>query len=257
MVEEPVEIIGADGWRIRGILKRPENHESAPQFPVMMIMCHGFPDASYKAHDNIFERLSNICSRIGVASLRFDFRGCGKSEGEISNFTITSALEDLFLIRSWARDKGFERQMLTAEGLASVPAILSLDQHIESLTLLWPVLSTYDFSVRNFDADKLQKEASPKSLLTVNGTAIGSQLLQELFDLDLTPRLQNVVMPSLIFHGEQDQVTPYEFLDLARSWFRNRRIEITTFYGGIHGLPEQTHRKYMYFHYKEFVEKYL
>jgi hypothetical protein len=257
MVDEPVEIIGPDGHRIRGILKQPENPETHPKFPVMMIMCHGFPHNTYTAHDNILERLSNICSRIGVASLRFDFRGCGISDGDIKNFTIESAMEDLFFVRGWASEKGFKRQMFTSEGFGAVPAIMSADKQIESLTLLWPVLSGFDFSVRNFDADKFEDKFHQEELLNIKGTSIGSQLLKELYELDLTPMLQNVVMPSLIFHGEQDEVAPHDFLDLARAWFRNRRIEITTFHDGIHGLPSSTHRKYMYFHYKEFIEKYL
>lgn len=57
-------------------------------------------------------------------------------------------------------------------------------------------------------------------------------------------------------HGAQDKVSPIEQLDMFRACAGHRRVEITSFQDGTHGLPQENHRKSMFFHIRQFIEKY-
>lgn len=51
------------------------------------------------------ELMSDIANDLqsqGIASLRFDFNGHGKSEGEFQNMTVLNEIEDLEDVISWA-----------------------------------------------------------------------------------------------------------------------------------------------------------
>ena len=63
-------------------------------------------------------------------------------------------------------------------------------------------------------------------------------------------------MPTLILQGVRDEITPIETLDLARGHIRSKRLEITTFHDGEHGLHKLNHRKSMFFHITQFIEKF-
>ncbi|MDE6007568.1 MAG: hypothetical protein K2G67_08470 [Muribaculaceae bacterium] len=46
--------------------------------------------------------IANDLQSQGIASLRFDFNGHGKSEGEFQNMTVLNEIEDLEDVISWA-----------------------------------------------------------------------------------------------------------------------------------------------------------
>ena len=47
--------------------------------------------------------IANDLQAQGIASLRFDFKGHGNSEGEFQNMTVLNEIEDLKKVISWAQ----------------------------------------------------------------------------------------------------------------------------------------------------------
>ena len=61
-------------------------------FPVM-ILCHG--TASHKDEvGNLFVRLANRLAEQGIASIRFDYAGCGESREKEEALTFSGEIED-------------------------------------------------------------------------------------------------------------------------------------------------------------------
>lgn len=81
-----------DGITIRGCIYFPSDHPSR-QYPVV-IVCHGVPGSGQArpSDDPGYEGLATELSSWGVASVIFNFRGCGDSGG---NFSITGWTRDL------------------------------------------------------------------------------------------------------------------------------------------------------------------
>ncbi len=86
MKEEKV-CFSASAGKLEGIIHYPDNLSSG-----CIIACHGL--YSDKGSDK-FVVLGERFAQEGFAFLRFDFRGCGKSDGEIEDTTITGRKEDL------------------------------------------------------------------------------------------------------------------------------------------------------------------
>ncbi len=73
----------SDQYRLHGILHLPDR-----QNPPIVIGCHGLL-ANCDSPKQI--TLANHLSKIGIAYLRFDHRGCGKSQGDFIKVTTLSA----------------------------------------------------------------------------------------------------------------------------------------------------------------------
>src|SRR2546423_1115886 len=65
----------SDGLRLSGVLHTPEDEGKHPAF----LLLHGFGGTRNGAGDLA---AAELLTSLGYAALRFDFRGCGESEGE-------------------------------------------------------------------------------------------------------------------------------------------------------------------------------
>ncbi len=73
-----------------GVLHLP-NKKNAP----CVIMCHGYGGNKQGNPSRTFVKTARYFSKSGIASLRFDFYGCGDSEGNFEELTVTKQIEDL------------------------------------------------------------------------------------------------------------------------------------------------------------------
>lgn len=79
------------GRKIFGILHLPLAKDNRP-FPAVLF-CHGFGGNKSGRH-RLYVRLAERLTSAGIAAFRFDFRGCGDSEGSFNDITIESQLQD-------------------------------------------------------------------------------------------------------------------------------------------------------------------
>ena len=90
--------IKTNKYEIPAILEIPEGKESAP----CMILCHG--TASHKNEvGDMFLKLAKELSKNGIASIRFDFAGCGDSRAAEQELTFFGEVEDTFVIYEYIR----------------------------------------------------------------------------------------------------------------------------------------------------------
>src|SRR5689334_8479689 len=77
--------------KLFGILHLPllKNSEKAPA----VLFCHGF-GGNKSGRYRLYVRLAEKLSQAGIAVLRFDFRGCGDSEGAFGDITIETQVQD-------------------------------------------------------------------------------------------------------------------------------------------------------------------
>ena len=89
MRENKVKIKNKMGEELVGIEVLP-NEES--KFPVV-ILVHGFH--YFKEEDGMFIEISKRLTDIGIGSYLFDFSGCGESEGDYSNTSLSKLRNNL------------------------------------------------------------------------------------------------------------------------------------------------------------------
>lgn len=257
-MDENVEIESESGQKVKAILTIPEEEhghplEDSPAEKTLIIMVHGFP-GDRDAHDGLFAELAAQKTLGDRHMLRFDFRGCGESEGRPENFTIAGACEDFQNILHWAKGLGFEKFAYVGEGLGGMLAIMNTDIPVQALALLWPVLDPRAYAENLYREDP-DTETIDDGYILHEGQRIGINYVRELAKTDLKYALREVFMPTMIIHGAQDKTVPVEQLDMARNHMRAKRLEITNFYEGDHGFTHAEHRKMMFFHLTQFLAR--
>src|SRR5262249_39238018 len=88
-MQESVSFTSA-GLRLSGVLHLPDDYVRGERRPAIVVM-HGF--GSSKDAGNVMEPVKLFTSW-GYAALRFDFRGCGDSDGEFGRIICLEEVED-------------------------------------------------------------------------------------------------------------------------------------------------------------------
>ena len=199
MKEESLEIL-SDGLKLRAVVGTPD---VAP-WP-LVILCHGF--LSHKDSSK-YRQLTQAFARESTATVRFDFRGCGKSEGLLSESSISRRWRDLQRVIDKSLDlEDFDGRLgLLGSSLGGYLALLELSHNSKvRCAAVWSTPSHL------LDLAKRLPEVSP--------VEFSRECYDDLLKVELLPRLKNV-RRVLIVHGQGDQqVSPdhasrlYEVID--------------------------------------------
>jgi len=91
------EVIFGSRVKLAGVLTYPDEMDGDTPGVVLL---HGFTSNRdeapiYGHNETMFQRVTKRLSAAGIASLRFDFRGHGESQGAFENITVQTLLEDV------------------------------------------------------------------------------------------------------------------------------------------------------------------
>ncbi len=152
-----------------------------------VVICHGF--ASSK--DSISQKdLSQKLIQGGLCVYLFDFTGCGQAEGKIGDLTPTIGLGDL---KSSVKDLNLKNFALHGTSFGGYVALLYSSQNpVSALTLKCPV-SDYPAVIKaHSDEDERGK------------------ILRDTININIYKRVQVITAPTLIIHGDADDVVPLD-----------------------------------------------
>ena len=199
MKEQHLEII-SDGLKLRAVL-----HTPAIDFWPVVILCHGF--LSHKDSSK-YRHLAQVFAQESIATVRFDFRGCGESEGLLSESSISRRWRDLQRVIDTTVDpEDFDGRLgLLGSSLGGYLALLEASRNSQvRCTAVWSTPSHL------LDLAKRLPEVSP--------VEFSQECYEDMLKVELLPRLKNV-LNVLIVHGLEDHQVPpehgsslYEVLD--------------------------------------------
>ncbi len=194
------------GQKIFGVLHLPEGEEKAP----VVIILHGF--ASHKVGTNrSYVIMSEALAKEGIATLRFDFRGNGDSEGDFAEMTfsglVTDALAALHFVANDPR-LDCDRIGLFGSSLGGAAGVVAASEYekVKSLALWAPVASGLlwyrDWLVQNPE----KGSADPSlALASYRGVKVNPLFQSEFAKLDAPKTLQALDhLPLLHIHSEKD-----------------------------------------------------
>jgi uncharacterized protein len=259
MIEREV-VLDHAGARLAGTVAVP----AAGRFPAVL-MVHGsgpldrnenMPGQRLSVFDAVAERLA----REGVASLRFDKRGCGASTGQFHTAGLYDLVADVVAWLDWMGREDFcdpERILLLghSEGCLVAPLAIAERSSVRGAILVCPFVerleSTLMRQAATVEAEvgwllrKLARpvraqarliervRASTEPNFRVRGQVINAKWFRELLAIDPAEALQKLACPTLLIGGAHDrQCDPGDVAKLATQL----RCPVEA-----HVVPELTH----------------
>lgn len=211
--ESTVNFRSLDGLRLMGDVVVPDE---TPDRGVLLVHGRGVT----RHESGFFDRIAEGLAAAGIASLRFDLRGHGESEGTQEQVTLAGLLNDIRagfeLLRS---DTGVATTSLVGQSFAGGACALYAAKRpaeVDRLVMLCPRI---DYKKRTIDGrpywvdDHLDEEHA--ELLTRDGYLRysssfrhGRAFLNEVFWLQPHTALPEIVAPVLVVHGDEDTQVP-------------------------------------------------
>ncbi len=150
----------------------------------------------------------------GVSALLFDFAGCGGSDGNWYDISLTAQTDDLSAVVEWCRFRGYSRLTLNGRsfGGSTVINYAARDEKIDSVCT-WAAPARLNDLFAKFAGGKIT--GSKDDLVPISGEE-GTVYLKKNFFYDLNKHnlLEKISFFKscrlLIIHGSDDQSVPVE-----------------------------------------------
>ena len=200
-------VVENQGQKIFGVLHRPNSEQDVP----CVVIMHGFASSKHgtnRAHVIMSEKLAEQ----NIASLRFDFRGSGDSEGSLSDISLEDMVSDAVVALEHASNlEGIDSQKIAVFGssLGGAIAMLSCARFQNAAALaLWAPVASGELWYRDFIAQYPEKlTEDPKEVLShYRGIKLNPQFQQQFGRMMAAQLLENLDVPLLHMQGEKDQV---------------------------------------------------
>jgi len=194
--------------KIFGILFFSKNYKNK----IPIILTHGLAD---NLNQYPLPQITKELVNLGFPIFRFDFRGCGNSEGKEENFSISSQIEDLNRIIKFAKEKTkWDKVGIISKSISCVASFIvaSKRNDIAFIIALGAPLNIEKPWTR--DEIAIAKE---KGYIFFKGFKYGYKLAEESIKLKEVYKnsLKKINIPVLLIRGEKDEiVTPEEAKEL-------------------------------------------
>ncbi|MFI5893802.1 alpha/beta hydrolase [Actinoplanes sp. NPDC051513] len=239
----------ADGLLLRGTFVAPQRPSGS-----CVVLVHG--GGVTREEGGFFGRLATGLASAGVASLRFDFRGHGESEGRQEDLTLSGVLNDINAAVAHVRQLagGPPVNLLGASFSGGICGYYAAEfpSEISRLVLINPLVNYK----KRFIDDKPywnngQIDESAGRELTQSGFLphsptfkLGRPILNEVFYVRPDRKFGNIKAPTLILHGTGDTFIPVQSSRdyIARIPSPSRLIEIE---GAQHGIAVHDDPQYV------------
>ena len=198
------ELIPGPAGTLEVAFQRPTDSPAV----ALALICHPHPQFGGTMDNKVVQTLAKSFAELGFATMRFNFRGVGKSEGSFDEGI--GETEDAAAALAWAQ---------THLG-ASVPSGTALPLSGTALPLSGTALPLVaaGFSFGCFVQTRLLSRSQPAQLVLI-GPAVNR------FEIPEVPK------DTVVIHGEEDDVVP---LADVMNWARPQGLPVTVFPGTGH-----------------------
>lgn len=224
------------GRTIRGVLHLPEAGNA--EYPGV-VLCHGFTGNKIGLH-RIFVKAARFFCQAGYAVLRFDFSGCGDSDGDHGEITINGqvveTLAALGFLKNMPQIKSDEMYLVGLSMGGAVAALAAARvSDLAGLVLLAPVADMYE-DIRGIVGEELFAGAMANGIADYMGFALSSAFIESLQKNSPLAAAASFNGPLLVIHGTGDEDIPYQ--NAGRYQEVREGLPYAT---GVHLLPGADH----------------
>ncbi len=238
-----------DGLHLAATVVTPERLENRA-----IVLVHG--GGVTREEGGFFTRLADGLAEAGVASLRFDLRGHGESEGRQEELTLSMILNDIRVaVASLREASGARRISLLGASFGGGVCAYYCAKRSDDLSRLVLLNPQLDYKKRTIDSrdywngdvinDEKARELNETGAVQFTPTLKhGRPLLNEVFWLKPNEVLDEIKMPTLVVHGNADTLVPIEGSRAAVAEF-TAPVELVEIEGSQHGFAVHDDPQYL------------
>ena len=232
--------VSYDDKQLYGKITAPSDYKSK-KLPTIVI-AHGLNNTLEQ-----YEMYSQLLAKQGYLVYSFDFYGGSrqsKSGGQdMLNMSVKTELTDLTQVMEKLSSEAFvDKSKMSLFGASQGGVVASLyaasyPDRVHKLLLIFPAFVLFDDvqeTYRQLGSPDLNQ--LPDSLTHHNAT-LGKIYLIDALGIDIQSELAKITAPTLIIHGTDDAVVPYQYAVQASQTIPN--AELVTVEGGEHGIDER------------------
>ena len=231
--KEILSLDGSEGKLYAELQKPASNADKLP----FVIICHGFTG---NCNTELMTDIANDLQSQGIASLRFDFNGHGKSDGEFQNMTVLNEIEDLKDVISWVQAQPWvENISLLGHSQGGVVVSMTAgelgDSIIKNLVLMAPAAVLRDDAIRGntqgaqYDPWNLQSDFVE---LPWGGYKLGRKYIESAVNLPIYETAERYTGPVLIIQGTHDRIVPYTYAERYHQGYKDSILKL---------IPDEDH----------------
>lgn len=205
MLQENINIINKYNKNLSTIIEMPKNN-----LKDYIIISHCFTCSKlYKLYNNISRIL--VANNYGV--VRYDVMGLGESQGDFSNTSFNTNIEDLISVYNYISKNYKKPRYLFGHSLGSLVSIKAatiLDSIIGVATVGSP--SSFDNLIRLFSSYENDLKEKDNIMVKLSGRkiSIGLDYLKDIRNENVNEFLRAFNKDIIIFHSNSDKIVPYK-----------------------------------------------
>jgi len=197
--EMAVNFTSRSGKNLVGVFHLPQKEK-----PPVVILAHGFQRNKTRRP---FVNLARKLREEGFLVFRFDFEGCGDSEGEIKDITVEQEVENLktaFKEVKKRADINQEEVFLLGDSLGSVIVSLASEEINPKALVFWSQAFNQKELFKGWFNEVDVKTIKEKGWVKKGSKILGKSYFEENKNKDYTGNIPSHI-PVLILHGEEDE----------------------------------------------------
>ena len=198
-METKIIIKNRRGKKLAAVWHLPKNKTNKT-----VVFTHSFKGD--KDCDTLGKNFAEAVAKEGIAAIRFDCYGTGKSEGDFIEATVTSEAEDLEDVMEFVRQQGYTDICLAGSSQGAAVSILAADQNVKCLIFCSPA---FDMTVLY---DRYKEEFKGKDFIiklkhrTGEKVKVGRAMWEEFGKIKLDDKIKSITQPVLAVHAEKDHL---------------------------------------------------
>ena len=222
-----------DGKVMRGILAMPKMPEG--EKPPVVILSHGFTSSKGE-----MTSLAKGYAVNGIASVRFDFLGSGESDGDSTDMSVRTEVEDLNAILDYVKtldEVDTDHIVLSGNSMGGLVTALTGAQReddVDALVLNYPAFSIPDDN-RSGRVQDIEFDVNDvPETITLRNYTIGARYITDTLDMDPYEEACGFSKDVLIFHGDADEIVNISYSEKAAELYPSAELVVVE--GGGHGF---------------------
>lgn len=216
--------IDGDHGKLSSILQRPDGKR---EYPLVIIM-HGFMGNKERP---LLTKLADDLEKDGIASIRFDFNGHGKSEGRFQDMTVLNEIEDAKAVYDYAgKLPGVTGIALAGHSQGGVVASMTAGelgtQKVKALALMAPAAVLREDAIRGQLFGIHYDPLNPPETIKVRDYLVGANYVKTAQTLPIYETASQYQGPAYMIHGTGDVIAPYTYSQRYQRIYFNGQLHL-------------------------------